>query len=204
VEGYVKDLLAFISVHSAWAGPIMFVVSFGESMAFLSLLVPGTALLLAAGTLMPSGVLPLWPVLCWSIAGATLGDSVSYGVGKYCGPSLARRWPFTRHPDLLPYGIDFFKRYGGMSVFLGRFFGPLRAIIPLAAGLMQMPTGRFWVANVTSALVWGPSILFPGALLGMAVETTAAGQSSLSIVLGVLAVFGGVGIWFVKRYLQHS
>ena len=181
----------------------MFVVSFGESIAFLSLLFPGTAILLAAGTLIPSGIIPLWPVLLWSIAGATLGDSVSYGVGKHCGKALERSWPFTRHPDLIPRGTDFFKRYGGMSVFLGRFFGPLRAVIPLAAGLMRMPTERFWVANVASALVWGPSVLFPGALLGVAAETTATGQSYLPIVLAALGIFGGVGLWIAKRHTQR-
>jgi membrane protein DedA with SNARE-associated domain len=178
----------------------MFVVSFGESIAFLSLLFPGTALLLSAGTLIPSGIIPLWPVLLWSIAGATLGDSVSYGIGKHCGWALERSWPFTRHLDLVPRGLDFFTHHGGKSVFLGRFFGPLRAVIPLAAGLMRMPTGRFWVANVASALVWAPSVLFPGALLGVAAKTTVAGQFSLPIILAVLCL---VGVWIVKRHTQR-
>jgi membrane protein DedA with SNARE-associated domain len=203
VEGYIQDLLDFIARHSVWAGPIMFIVSFGESVAFLSLLFPGTAILLAAGALIPSGIVPLWPVLLWSIAGAMLGDSVSYGVGKRCGRELERIWPFTRHPDLIPRGLDFFTRHGGKSVFFGRFFGPLRAVIPLAAGLMRMPTGRFWVANVASALVWAPSILFPGALLGVATETTATGHSYLPIVLAALCIFGLVGVWITKRHAQR-
>jgi membrane protein DedA with SNARE-associated domain len=41
-----------------------------------------------------------------------------------------------------------------MSVFLGRFFGPVRAVIPLAAGMMEMPSRAFWIANVGSAVPW--------------------------------------------------
>ena len=42
----------------------------------------------------------------------------------------------------------------------GPFWGPVRATIPLAAGSMQMPRGRFWLANVASALIWAPMLLF--------------------------------------------
>jgi membrane protein DedA with SNARE-associated domain len=68
---------------------------------------------------------------------------------------------------------------------------------------MRMPTGRFWVANVASALVWAPSLLFPGALLGMAAETTAMGHSYLPIVLVVLGLVGLVALWITKRYAQR-
>ena len=45
--------------------------------------------------------------------------------------------------------MQFFERHGGKSVFIGRFLGPIRAVIPLAAGIMQMPRGRFWIDPVT-------------------------------------------------------
>jgi membrane protein DedA with SNARE-associated domain len=203
VEAYIQDLLDLISRHAGWAGPIMFIALFCESIAFLSLLFPGTAILLAAGALIPSGIIPLWPVLLWSIVGATLGGSVSYEVGKRYGWVLARLWPFTRHPDLLPRSLAFFTRYDGKSVFIGRFFGPLRAVMPLAAGLLRMPPGRFWVASVSSALVWAPCMLFSGALLGFATETTATGQFSLPIVLAVFGICSVVGVWIIKRLAQR-
>jgi membrane protein DedA with SNARE-associated domain len=107
------------------------------------------------------------------------------------------------HPasGLIPCGLEFFTRHGGKSVCIGGFFGPLRAVISLAAGLMWIPR-RFWVANVASALVWVPSIFLPGALLSTAVETTAMGQSYLPIVLVALGMFGVVGVWITKRHAQ--
>ena len=53
------------------------------------------------------------------------------------------------------------QRYGGKSVAFGRFFGPVRAVIPLVAGMMNMPPWRFVVANVVSALAWAPAYLLP-------------------------------------------
>ena len=71
-------------------------------------------------------------------------------------------WPLSRHPDLLPRGHAFFQRWGAGSVFLGRFFGPLRAVVPLVAGICGMSQIQFQIANIASALVWATGILAPG------------------------------------------
>src|SRR6266568_9400457 len=154
MEHLAEPLLEFIKAHQDWAIAIMFITAFGESFAFLSILFPGTTLLIAAGTLIKTGTLPFLPVMAGAILGAVLGDSVSYWIGRRFGGGLARIWPFSRNPALLPSGIAFFRRHGGKSVFIGRFFGPIRAVIPLAAGTMRMPRSRFWIANIGSAAVW--------------------------------------------------
>src|SRR5205814_9259219 len=162
MESFVQPTLDFISAHSSWAFPVMFVTAFGESFAFLSLLFPGTSILIVAGTLMSAGSLPYWPVLVGAVIGAVLGDSVSFWLGHRYGGGIGRIWPFSRNPDLLPNGIRFFQKHGRKSVFIGRFFGPVRAVIPHAPGIMRMRRGRFWFAKITSANVWPPCILFPG------------------------------------------
>src|SRR4029077_19266821 len=137
--------LEFIKTHAEWAAVVMFITAFGESFAFLSLLFPGTTLLIAAGAPMAGGNFPYTPVLAGAVLGATLGDSVSYWIGRRYGGGIARIWPFTRNPELLPNGIRVFERHGGARVAIGRFFGPVRAVIPLAAGIMRMPRARFWL-----------------------------------------------------------
>jgi membrane protein DedA with SNARE-associated domain len=200
MDELVQPTLAFIAAHANWAALIMFITAFGESFAFLSLLFPGTTLLIAAGTLMPGGTLPYAPVLIGAVLGATLGDSVSYWLGRRFGGGIARLWPFSRHPDLLPNGIHFFARHGGKSVFIGRFFGPLRAVIPLAAGLMQMPRGWFWFANVTSALVWAPMLLFAGDVIGDVGDRLIGATNTFVLVFGGLTLFGIAGVvWAALR-----
>ena len=200
MEDLAQPFLELIKAHSDLAAVVTFVTAFGESFVFISLLFPGTTVLIAAGTLMSAGTLPYAPVLIGAVAGAVLGDSISYWIGRRFGGGIARLWPFSRDPELLRRGIAFFKRYGGLSVFIGRFFGPIRAIIPLAAGIMHMPRGRFWFANVTSALVWAPMLLFAGDLAGEAGDRLIGSANTLVLVFGGLTLFGIAGIvWAALR-----
>jgi undecaprenyl-diphosphatase len=199
VETAIRELIAFIAAHSSWAGPILFVVCFGESLAVVSLVFPGTSAVVAAGLLVQARVVPLWPVLICSILGATAGDAVSYWLGRWCGHSLHRMWPFRRHPLLLRRNLDFFARHGGKSVFVGRFFGPLRAFVPLAAGMMMMPARRFWIANVASAVLWAPAVLIPGVVMGIAAEAAASRRYVLVIAAVLLIVLGVLGLTIARR-----
>ena len=194
MENLVQPLLAFISSHSSWAAAVMFVTAFGESFAFLSLLFPGTSLLIAAGALMAAGSLPYFPIVAAAVVGAVLGDTVSFWIGHRYGGGISRIWPFTRSPDLLPNGIRFFARHGGKSVFIGRFFGPMRAVIPLAAGVMRMPRDRFWFANVTSAIVWAPMLLFAGDAVGDVGDRLIGSADTVVLVFGGLTLFGIAGV----------
>src|SRR5581483_3615973 len=113
MEDLAQTLFEFIKAHQDWASAVMFITAFGESFAFLSLLFPGTTLLIAAGTLMRAGAIPYVAVTIAAILGAVFGDSVSYWIGRRFGGAVAKLWPFTRHPDLIPSGIRFFERHGG-------------------------------------------------------------------------------------------
>src|SRR5271157_3509977 len=196
MEHLVQPTLDLISAHSSWAVVVMFVTAFGESFAFVSLLFPGTSLLIAAGVLMAAGSLPYFSIVAGAVVGAVLGDTVSFWIGHRFGGGLARVWPFTRNPELLPSGIRFFARHGGKSV----FFGPMRAVIPLAAGVMRMPRDRFWFANVTSAIVWAPMLLFAGDAVGDVGDRVIGSTNTVLLVFGGLTLFGIAGIlWAAMR-----
>lgn len=159
-----EDILAWIHQHQAWAPAVVFLLAFGESLAVISLLLPATVILLGAGGLMGAAGLPFWPAWIAAVAGAVLGDAVSYWLAWYLQDAVERIWPLSRHPDLLRRGHAFFRRWGIGSVFLGRFFGPLRSVVPLVAGVCGMAQLPFQLANVTSALLWATLILAPGAV----------------------------------------
>lgn len=194
MENLVQPVLAFVSAHAGWAFAAMFAAAFGESFVFLSLAVPGTSLLVAAGALTATGTLSPAAVLAGAVLGAVLGDTVSYWLGRRFGGALARVWPFTRNPGLLPRGVRFFRRWGGLSVFIGRFFGPLRAVVPLAAGIMRMPPGRFWIANLTSALAWAPLLLFVGDRAGRLGGRLIGAENVVVLVLAGAVLLGVAGV----------
>jgi len=203
VDQWVADIMAFITANRAWAGPIVCLLGFAESLAFLSLVVPFTAMIVAAGTLIGAGTLDPWIILPWGILGASLGDAVSYWIGRYFGDKVPRMWPFKNDPALLEQGYKFFIRWGVLSVCLGRFFGPLRAVVPVVAGMMLMPQGRFQVANVVSAIVWLPALMLPGAIAGTVFKDVAGfGEKAFGYVFIAFVAFPlvvGFIVWLRKR-----
>jgi membrane protein DedA with SNARE-associated domain len=144
----------FMREHAAWAVPATFIIAFLESLAVVSLFVPATVMLLGLGALVAAGVVGFWEVFAAGVAGAILGNALSYWVGRRFKDSIAHCWPFRQRPELLSRGHGFFEQHGGKSVFIGRFFGPTRAVVPLIAGMTAMPQRRFLTANVLSAIVW--------------------------------------------------
>ena len=161
-EAYFQQAVDFARDHEAWAAPIVFALAFGESLAFISLLLPAWAALVAMGALIMAGKLNFWPIWVAASVGAALGDWLSYWIGKKLKYGVQHIWPLSRHPDLIPKGEAFIKKWGVLAIFIGRFFGPLRASVPLVAGIFEMPFWRFQFANFSSAFVWAGVLLTLG------------------------------------------
>lgn len=166
MPGTINDLqdvvLMIVREHQGWAPPIVFALAFGESLAFISLLLPATAILFGVGGLIGAAGIAFWPIWIAALLGAALGDWVSYWLGYRYKDAIARVWPLSRRPDLIPRGKALFKRWGAIGIFVGRFFGPLRSAVPLVAGICAMSPTKFQIANFASALVWATGILTPG------------------------------------------
>jgi membrane protein DedA with SNARE-associated domain len=162
IQAVTQDIVAFVRLHEAWAAPIVGALAFGESLAFISLLLPAWAILVALGVLIGQAGLNFWPIWVAGSVGAALGDWLSFWVGVKLGPAVAHTWPLSRHPELLPRGERFVARWGPLGIFIGRFSGPLRAAVPLVAGIFAMPYWRFQAANFISAFVWVAMLLTLG------------------------------------------
>jgi len=195
----IDALVQFIAAHAAWTFPIMFLAAFGESFVFVSLLFPGTTIMIAAGLLVPDGTIPLVPLLAGGIAGAVIGDGISWWLGRRYGHLITGRWPLGRHPEFLARGEALFFRFGALSVFVGRFFGPLRAVVPLLAGILGMRSLPFWVSNLLSALIWAPALVLPGSAAAWAARIfDVPPQWRLPVAAGALLVLVALG-WAIGR-----
>lgn len=162
LQEYIDVIVSFIRANEAWAAPIAFLLAFGESLAFVSLILPSSVILLAIGGLIGTSGINLWPVIVAAGVGGSLGYAISYWIGRYFKESVPNIWPFSTHPDMIPTGQQFFERFGAVSVFLGHFFGPVRAVIPVVAGMFNMPQLPFQAANIASAFLWAPGVIAPG------------------------------------------
>jgi membrane protein DedA with SNARE-associated domain len=162
MEDWIMGAVDFARGHAGWAGPIVFVLAFAESLAFLSLFVPAWGALVAMGALIGASEVSFWPVWLAGAAGAAAGDWLSYWVGFTFKDRVAGMWPLSRYPKMLPRAEAFVRQWGVPGIFIGRFSGPLRATVPLVAGVFEMPYLAFQVANVTSALLWSAILLLFG------------------------------------------
>jgi membrane protein DedA with SNARE-associated domain len=170
MEGWMHGLIDFVRLHQHWAAPIVLLLAFGESLAFISLLIPAWGALVAIGALIGASGISFWPVWIAGAVGAALGDWLSYWFGFKYKDRVSQMWPLSKFPELLPRGEAFVRKWGVPSLYIGRFFGPLRASVPLAAGIFEMPYWRFQVANFLSAMIWSAVLLLFGDGLSHAVE----------------------------------
>ncbi|MGV7215848.1 DedA family protein [Bradyrhizobium sp. UFLA05-112] len=170
MEQYAHALADFVRVHQVWAAPIVFLLAFGESLAFISLLIPAWGALVAIGALIGVSGISFYPVWIAGAIGAALGDWVSYWFGFRYKEQVAQMWPLSRYPEILPRGEAFVRSWGVPSIFIGRFFGPLRASVPLAAGIFEMPYWSFQAANFVSALIWAAALLLFGDVMAKIME----------------------------------
>jgi len=170
LDAYSLEMVEFVRAHQAWAAPLAFALAFGESLAFLSLLIPAWAALIGIGALIGAGNLNFWPIWIAAALGAALGDWLSYWLGIRIGRPIAEIWPLSRHPKLLPNAEAFVRRWGAPAIVIGRFFGPLRASAPLAAGIFRMPYWQFQIANFRSAFLWAGVLLSIGDVVTLALE----------------------------------
>jgi membrane protein DedA with SNARE-associated domain len=170
MDDIAQHVIAFVRDNAAWAPPIVFALAFAESLAFVSLVVPAWGALVAIGALLGSSGINFWPVWIAASLGAACGDWLSYWIGLKLEYSVQHIWPLSRHPDLIPRGERFMKRWGILGIFIGRFFGPLRAVVPLVAGIFEMPYWRFQLANFSSAFVWAAVLLTLGDIVGAAIK----------------------------------
>jgi membrane protein DedA with SNARE-associated domain len=167
MESLTETVTEFVAANSGWAPLVVGLLAFGESLAIVSLFVPATMILLALGALVAASGLDFWSVWLGAMLGAALGDFVSYALGyRYKQRALAI-WPLPRYPGMVERGKRFVLRYGAWGLFAGRFFGPVRAVAPLIAGVFEMPFVVFQAVTLASAMVWAFAMLAPGAGLVM-------------------------------------
>jgi membrane protein DedA with SNARE-associated domain len=157
-----QTLMDFFARHGYW------VVFFGVMLENGGLPLPGETVLLLAGFLAYQGEIRLVWAIGTAIAGATLGDSLGYALGRYGGNAFFDRYVkrFRFLARQLESSKPLFLKHGHWAVFTGRFITGLRVFAGPLAGLFKMPYPRFFLFNFTGAVVWATAIGCVGFLFG--------------------------------------
>jgi undecaprenyl-diphosphatase len=182
----VESLLNYLTNHAGLAYVAVFLAAFLEAVAVIGTVIPGGAIVFLGGLLIGAGVLDVRLCAGIVILGAILGDGFSYELGHRYRERIYGLWPISRFPGLLQLGADFVHRHGAWSIFLGRFASPVRAIVPVMAGISNMRRARFYAWNIVSAVAWAAAHLVPGVLLGASMQLAGAVSSRLLALILVL------------------
>lgn len=164
------DLFIFVQetarAHPLWGFPIAAIIAFTESFVGISALIPGTLLLLTMGGVIEASHISIFPAITGAFLGSMAGDWICYAIGMKYNHQIIHLWPFRHFEGQLKKGLDFFRRWEVWAVFIGRFTGPFRSIVPLVAGMSQVKFWHFQIPNAAATAIWAVAIIaFPGLVM---------------------------------------
>jgi len=152
--------------------------------------------------LIPGGTLLLWPLLISTTLGAIAGDGLSYWIGHHYRERTAALWPLRHYHGLIAHGKALFVRHGGKAVVIARFTPGVRAVVPLVAGMVGMPSVRFYGTNILSAVVWAPTHIAAGVIVGASLTLLGAVAGRLAALVVVLAVVITMAVWLTGHAVR--
>ncbi|MFO0857291.1 MAG: VTT domain-containing protein [Phycisphaerales bacterium] len=165
-----KLLSDFTTEHGAWVYVLLFAIIFAETGLVIIPFLPGDSLLFTVGALAarPDMNLSFWGLFFTMVVAGVLGDAVNYHLGQYFGPRVFSKDPAARiaagekvswlermlNRRHLDRANEFYKKYGGKAVVLGRFVPIVRTFVPFVAGAGAMEYKKFFFYNVAGAFLW--------------------------------------------------
>ena len=194
MTSYFAWIVDFVGRYPHYALTAVFLLALWEAVPVLGTIVPGSTLIIAICALATGAHVNPWSLLGAAVLGAIFGDGLSFWLGHRYRRQLLLRWPLNRYPQFIDLSETFIKKYGAASVFLARFIAVGRAFVPIVAGILGMPSRRFYAANILSALTWAPAHVFPGVLLGMALNLAglSSGELAILLIIGLIAVWAAI------------
>lgn len=196
----MKTILEALLGLQGWAAAaVIFALPLLEASTLVGLIVPGELALIVGGVLVHFGKLPLWAALGAGIAGAVIGDSLGYAVGRRYGERIRRSWlgrvigrERWRRAD------RHLRKKGVFDVVIARIPPVLRTLVPGAAGMAKMPYGKFLAANVVGGVVWATASVLVGILAGREWRTIEKAERWIGLA-GLALLIGLVVFLWVKR-----
>jgi undecaprenyl-diphosphatase len=203
---WLDSITSWLTLNPSWLSVAIFLVSFVECLAIAGIIVPGTVALFAIAALAGSGILPLGEALLLGFAGGLLGDLVSYAIGRRFHQNIRRLPGLRHHPEWMAGAEAYFQRYGIASLLVGRFIGPLRPMLPMVAGMFDMPFVRFAAVSLVAAAGWSVAYILPGWATGAAIRLPLPEGfwPQAGVVAAGLAILLGISVQSSMRNKRYA
>jgi membrane protein DedA with SNARE-associated domain/membrane-associated phospholipid phosphatase len=199
---YFNELLPSIQSLGLWGYWLIGLLAFGEALVLTSVFAPGTVVVVLGGALVAQGLYDFGDMIWFVAIGTILGAEISFRIGAK-GASLFQEGRRVFSQAHLERGKRFFEKYGAPSIILGHFFGPLRPVIPVVAGLSEMSRRRFFFWNVIGGFTYAVALLSVGYFFGTATSLfsatmTRAGLFAIAVLLAIALM------WFAVVKLRKA
>ncbi|SIS15508.1 membrane-associated protein [Williamsia sterculiae] len=177
---------------------------FVETGLLIGFIFPGDTVLFTAGVLTAqSNPFAPWWLLCIVVpASAVLGDQFGYLIGRRLGrAAVSGRVERMIGSGPIARTHAFFDRFGALTVFLGRFIGVVRTLVPVFAGFSGMSYRMFTLMSVLGSVVWAGGLIILGNLLG----NVAIVRDNIDVFLiaSVLTVVVPITVHLGKRWWRR-
>lgn len=202
MQTYFNELLPSIQSLGLWGYWIIGLLAFGEALVLTSVFAPGTVVVVLGGALVAQGFYDFGDMIWFVAIGTTLGAEISFRIGAR-GADLFQEGRRVFSPAHLDRGKRFFEKYGAPSIILGHFFGPLRPVIPVVAGLSGLSRRRFFLWNVIGGFAYAVALISVGYFFGTAADLFSATvtRAGLFVVAVLLAI---AILWFAVVKLRKA
>lgn len=180
-------------------------VAFLESLALVGLILPGTVMMAGLGALIGSGEVNFWQAWMAGIIGCLLGDWISFWLGWRFKKPL-HRWSFMKkNKALLDKTEHALHQHSMFTILVGRFVGPTRPLVPMVAGMLDLPPYKFALPNIIGCIAWPPVYFFPGILAGVAIDIPASANSALfKWLLFAVVILIWLAAWLSWRWWREG
>jgi membrane protein DedA with SNARE-associated domain len=204
-ESIAGPFKQFILDHQNYAYWLVCLTAMIESFAIIGSVVPGSITMTIIGGLAGVEILHIKPTLIAAIIGALIGDYLSFYLGLYYWQEIrSHRW-FMKWKKWFDRGEVFVNKYGAISLVIGRFFGPMRSMVPMIAGILKMSRIKFAFGIIPSAIGWALAYTLPGYLIARGLNLDELNtHASLTIIWIGKWIFAGLMTWLLIKCFRWS
>ena len=152
----LDTLQTLTATYGTWIYGILFLIIFCETGLVVTPILPGDSLLFAAGVLSSAAKLNVFAVWIVVFCAALLGDNVNFFVGRFFGHAIIESGKISAvmKPAYIERTQVFFRKHGGKTIALARFFPIIRTYAPFMAGVGHMRWLRFVSFSALGSAAW--------------------------------------------------
>ncbi len=197
-----NEVILWLKDNPEWIALGVFGAAFIESFALIGVIIPGVVLL-AVISGMAASTLSVFELVLIAYVASFLADILSFLLGTGVSKSIDKLWPFNKYPNLLVQGRSFVRRFGILGVFVGKFIGPIRPLLPLTAGSLGMNFKYFLTVEIFSSFLWALLYTVPGYYAGKSILDSQFNLNWLiAIIIGVVVLIVIVR-YFNRKYIEE-